>query len=120
MVKSEPQTPKNILVKAEPQTPKTPFEQRVRMDGCNRCNVQNQLKAKFAAKAAIRNVNVSELQKRRGMLYRMKDDGILEMIRAHLNLNQSTTIGLANRELLQKLEMKLTHVRSLDGFSNLV
>ncbi|KAL3082916.1 hypothetical protein niasHS_010718 [Heterodera schachtii] len=89
--KSEPQTPvKTNLgnVKAEPQTPKTPMEQRLR--------------AKFAAKTAFQNVDEEGIRKRRAMLYRMKED-ILEVIRAHLNLNKASTVALSNRELLQKL-----------------
>ena len=107
VTKSEP---KNIMstprtqrtIKFEPDTPKTPLEERVSVFAYLYASFHFQLKAKFAANEAARKAGLPDMQKRRAMLHKL-DSTILEVLRAHLNLEQRFSVGLTDRTLLQKM-----------------
>jgi hypothetical protein len=63
--------------------------------------VMERLVAKFAAIEAAKRAGVPEMQHRRTMLHRLIF--ILEIVRAHLNLEQRYSVCVGDKILLQKL-----------------
>ncbi|KAL7073478.1 hypothetical protein ACQ4LE_007392 [Meloidogyne hapla] len=109
-IEGPPTLLKKLTVSSEPQTPK-------QCDDSNSAPpmtpLQERLKAKFTANENARKGGLSGMQKRRALLNRL-ENSILEVIRAHLNLEQRFSVGLSERGLLQKLGKEITSASLLE------
>uniref|UniRef100_A0A915M4D3 CDT1 Geminin-binding domain-containing protein n=1 Tax=Meloidogyne javanica TaxID=6303 RepID=A0A915M4D3_MELJA len=95
---------KKLAVSSEPQTPKQCDDSKSLPP---MTPIQERLRAKFTANEKAQKGGLSIMEKRRALLNRL-DKSILEVIRAHLNLEQRFSVGLSEKSLLQKLGKEIT------------
>uniref|UniRef100_A0A915P0M7 CDT1 Geminin-binding domain-containing protein n=1 Tax=Meloidogyne floridensis TaxID=298350 RepID=A0A915P0M7_9BILA len=101
---------KKLAVSSEPQTPKQCDDSKSLPP---MTPIQERLRAKFTANEKAQKGGLSIMEKRRALLNRL-DKSILEVIRAHLNLEQRFSVGLSEKSLLQKLGKEITSASLLE------